>query len=185
MQRLLPAGAGKQGWRGPCQAADLARPPLQVIVEKAERSRHPRHRQEEVRALQPASLAAGRRPRGGGPSALHPLCRYLVPADLTVGQFVYVIRKRIKVSPEKAIFMFVKNVLPPTGGSAFLLRCLHATQVPLRGGGLSPALAAAALMSDVYEDHKDDDGFLYITYSGGEHLWPALVIRCRPRAPAP
>ena len=43
------------------------------------------------------------------------VCRYLVPADLTVGQFVYVIRKRIKVSPEKAIFMFVKNVLPPTG----------------------------------------------------------------------
>ena len=38
-----------------------------------------------------------------------------MPADLTVGQFVYVIRKRIKVSPEKAIFMFVKNVLPPTG----------------------------------------------------------------------
>jgi hypothetical protein len=24
----------------------------------------------------------------------------------------------------------------------------------------------AALMSSVYEDHKDDDGFLYITYSG-------------------
>lgn len=38
-----------------------------------------------------------------------------MPADLTVGQFVYVIRKRIRVSPEKAIFMFVKNVLPPTG----------------------------------------------------------------------
>jgi GABA(A) receptor-associated protein len=32
-----------------------------------------------------------------------------------VGQFVYVIRKRIKLSPEKAIFIFVKNVLPPTG----------------------------------------------------------------------
>jgi Autophagy protein Atg8 ubiquitin like len=42
-----------------------------------------------------------------------------VPADLTVGQFVYVIRKRIKVSPEKAIFMFVKNVLPPTGAVRF------------------------------------------------------------------
>eukprot|EP00882_Tetradesmus_deserticola_P000857 GHRQ01000931.1.p1 GENE.GHRQ01000931.1~~GHRQ01000931.1.p1 ORF type:complete len:137 (+),score=56.87 GHRQ01000931.1:206-616(+) len=64
--------------------------------------------------------------------------KYLVPSDLTVGQFVYVIRKRIKLSPEKAIFIFVKNVLPPT----------------------------AALMSSVYEDHKDEDGFLYITYSG-------------------
>lgn len=41
--------------------------------------------------------------------------RYLVPADLTVGQFVYVIRKRIKLSAEKAIFIFVDNALPPTG----------------------------------------------------------------------
>lgn len=39
--------------------------------------------------------------------------KYLVPADLTVGQFVYVIRKRIKLSPEKAIFIFVDEVLPP------------------------------------------------------------------------
>jgi hypothetical protein len=64
--------------------------------------------------------------------------RYLVPNDLTVGQFVYVIRKRIRVSPEKAIFMFVGNVLPPS----------------------------AALIGDIYSDHKDPDGFLYITYSG-------------------
>lgn len=45
--------------------------------------------------------------------------RYLVPADLTVGQFVYVIRKRIKLSSEKAIFIFVDNVLPPTGKGEF------------------------------------------------------------------
>ncbi|XWS12843.1 hypothetical protein CRYUN_Cryun37aG0125300 [Craigia yunnanensis] len=32
--------------------------------------------------------------------------KYLVPADLTVGQFVYVVRKRIKLSAEKAIFVF-------------------------------------------------------------------------------
>lgn len=53
-------------------------------------------------------------------------CRYLVPADLTVGQFVYVIRKRIKLSAEKAIFIFVDNVLPPTGKytSTFLANCL-------------------------------------------------------------
>lgn len=47
-------------------------------------------------------------------------CRYLVPADLTVGQFVYVIRKRIKLSAEKAIFIFVDNVLPPTGDYAYI-----------------------------------------------------------------
>ncbi|CAJ0915905.1 7989_t:CDS:2 [Entrophospora sp. SA101] len=64
--------------------------------------------------------------------------KYLVPADLTVGQFVYVIRKRIKLSSEKAIFIFVGEVLPPT----------------------------AALMSNVYEEYKDKDGFLYVTYSG-------------------
>eukprot|EP00947_MAST-08B_sp_MAST-8B-sp1_P004201 g4201.t1 len=64
--------------------------------------------------------------------------KYLVPKDLTVGQFVYVIRKRIKLSPEKAIFIFINNVLPPT----------------------------AMLMSEVYADKKDEDGFLYITYSG-------------------
>lgn len=51
---------------------------------------------------------------------------------MTVGQFVYVIRKRIKLSPEKAIFIFVDEVLPPT----------------------------AALMSSIYEEHKDEDGYV-------------------------
>ncbi|CAH8269302.1 unnamed protein product [Arabidopsis lyrata] len=64
--------------------------------------------------------------------------KYLVPADLTVGQFVYVIRKRIQLSSEKAIFIFVDNVLPPTG----------------------------AMMSTIYEEKKQEDGFLYVTYSG-------------------
>ena len=54
------------------------------------------------------------------------------------GQFVYVIRKRIKLAPEKAIFIFVDEVLPPT----------------------------AAFMAQVYEEYKDEDGFLYVTYSG-------------------
>jgi hypothetical protein len=30
----------------------------------------------------------------------------------------------------------------------------------------APACFAAALMSAIYEEHKDDDGFLYMTYSG-------------------
>jgi len=64
--------------------------------------------------------------------------KYLVPADLTVGQFQYVIRKRIKLAPEKALFVFCANTIPPT----------------------------ASLMSTVYEEQKDEDGFLYVQYSG-------------------
>ena len=39
-------------------------------------------------------------------------------ADLTVGQFIYVIRKRIKLPPERALFIFANNVIPPTGALA-------------------------------------------------------------------
>ena len=35
--------------------------------------------------------------------------KYLVPSDLTVAQFVYVVRKRVKLAPEKAIFIFVNS----------------------------------------------------------------------------
>ncbi|CAF1873146.1 unnamed protein product [Brassica napus] len=43
-----------------------------------------------------------------------------------------------KKNSEKAIFIYVDNVLPPTG----------------------------EILSSVYEEEKDEDGFLYITYSG-------------------
>ena len=64
--------------------------------------------------------------------------KFLVPTDLTVGQFMYVIRKRIKLSPEVSIFLFVNDAMVP----------------------------CSELMSKAYEEHKDDDGFLYIKYSG-------------------
>jgi GABA(A) receptor-associated protein len=64
--------------------------------------------------------------------------KFLVPLDLTVGQFKYVIRKRIHLTPEKAIFIFVNNNLPPV----------------------------SELMRNLYNQHKDEDGFLYVMYSG-------------------
>lgn len=71
-----------------------------------------------------------------------------MPVDLTVGQFVYVIRKRIKLPSEKAIFIFVNDILPPT----------------------------AALISTIYEEHKDEDGFLYVLYSGENTFGVKLAI---------
>lgn len=64
--------------------------------------------------------------------------KFLVPGDLTVGQFVYVIRKRLKLPPEKAIFIFVDNRLP----------------------------LISELMSSLHKNYKDADGFVYISYSG-------------------
>ena len=34
--------------------------------------------------------------------------KYLVPIDFTIGQFMYVIRKRMKMKPENAIFCVIK-----------------------------------------------------------------------------
>ena len=72
--------------------------------------------------------------------------KYLVPSDLTVAQFQYVIRKRIQLDADQAIFIFVETMekgrkthtLPPTSDS----------------------------MLSTYNQYKDDDGFLYVTYHG-------------------
>ena len=37
--------------------------------------------------------------------------KFLVPSDLTMGQFQYVIRKRLTLTPDKALFIFVNGVL--------------------------------------------------------------------------
>ena len=65
--------------------------------------------------------------------------KYLVPKDLRLADFMYVIRKRMKLSPEKSIFLFVgENNLAP----------------------------CSALLGLLYDQYKDKDGFLYVTYNG-------------------
>ncbi|TNN16646.1 Gamma-aminobutyric acid receptor-associated protein isoform 1 [Schistosoma japonicum] len=39
--------------------------------------------------------------------------KYLVPSDLTVGQFYFLIRTRIQLKPEEALFFFVEDIIPP------------------------------------------------------------------------
>merc|ERR1711924_323897 len=65
--------------------------------------------------------------------------KYLVPSELTVAQFQYVVRKRLRLPAEQAMFLFFDGGLP------------SANSVPL---------------TQLYNDHKDQDGFLYVTYSG-------------------
>ena len=62
--------------------------------------------------------------------------KYLAPSDLSVGNFMYVIRKRIKLKPEKSLYLFFNNKLLPVN----------------------------ILLGSAYDKHKDDDGFLYIKY---------------------
>ncbi|TPX32419.1 hypothetical protein SmJEL517_g04466 [Synchytrium microbalum] len=64
--------------------------------------------------------------------------KFLCPGEITVGQFQAVLRKRLKLNADTALFLYVKNVLPPV----------------------------SAELSHVYQDHKDADGFLYVVYAG-------------------
>jgi len=64
--------------------------------------------------------------------------KYLVPKELTVSQFLSIIRKRIKVPSNVAIFLLVDNTIPST--------CTD--------------------MSTLYDNYQNEDGFLYCVYTG-------------------
>lgn len=62
--------------------------------------------------------------------------KYITPRDLTLMQLQQIIRKRIRFPPEKALFMFINNKMYPI----------------------------TSLIGSIYDDNKDPDGFLYVTY---------------------
>lgn len=64
--------------------------------------------------------------------------KFLVPNDITVGQFQYIIRKRIQLQPEVALFFYINNIIPSTNST----------------------------MGQIYNEYKNDDNFLYIIYQG-------------------
>ena len=63
--------------------------------------------------------------------------KFLTPSDLTLGQFIYVIRKRIKLESDAALFFFINDKMFPV----------------------------TTLVSTLYNDEKDADGFLYMQYA--------------------
>ena len=62
--------------------------------------------------------------------------KYLVGFDLTVGQFMSVIRKRMYLKPELALYIFINGSIPSN----------------------------STILQNLFLDYKDDDGFLYINY---------------------
>jgi GABA(A) receptor-associated protein len=63
--------------------------------------------------------------------------KYLVPCDMSLGQFMYVIRKRMPLLSEEALFFIIGNTISSSSLS----------------------------MAQLYEYHKDPDGYLYIQYT--------------------
>ena len=63
--------------------------------------------------------------------------KYLVPYDITLGQFMYIIRQRLKLHPDEAMFLFVNNKM----------------------------MSISQTIMNIYYYEKDPDGFLYIKYS--------------------
>jgi len=64
--------------------------------------------------------------------------KYLVPKDLTMSQFHYIIKKYISVKPEQAIFLFTKN---------------------------NSLVNSSKSIAEIYKEHKSEDEFLYFIYS--------------------
>lgn len=62
--------------------------------------------------------------------------KYITPRDLTMLQLQQIIRKRVRFPAEKALFMFVNNKMFPI----------------------------TSMVGNIYDDNKDSDGFLYVTY---------------------
>ena len=64
--------------------------------------------------------------------------RYLVPNDLTIGQLQYVIRKRLSLSSDKGLFLFVNKTIMNTN---------------------------TMIISAYQSEQCKEDGFLYVVYS--------------------
>tara|TARA_B100000902_G_C27119105_1_gene817696 strand:- start:258 stop:578 length:321 start_codon:yes stop_codon:yes gene_type:complete len=63
--------------------------------------------------------------------------KYIVPKEMNFTNFIYIIRKRINLSSEKAIFITINDKLCPSNDT----------------------------IGEIYDNYKNEDGFLYMNYS--------------------
>jgi len=64
--------------------------------------------------------------------------KYLVPMDITIGQFIFIIRRKIRLNENKALFLFFND---------------------------NTSVSNTLTINECYNIHKNKDGFLYCTYS--------------------
>jgi GABA(A) receptor-associated protein len=64
--------------------------------------------------------------------------KFIIPNNITVGKFLYEIRKSIPMNQEQGLIIFIGEIIPPT----------------------------SSLMANIYYRHKSEDEFLYVTYTG-------------------
>lgn len=67
--------------------------------------------------------------------------KFLVPQEITMSQFVTIIRNRMKLGCNQAFYLLVNN---------------------------RSMLSLSKTLAEVYNEHKDEDGFLYVTYASQE-----------------
>lgn len=72
--------------------------------------------------------------------------KFLIPDEMTVGQFMFIVRKRLTLNEAQALFLFVE-----------------ATNAD---GDRSQILAKSSdKVASLYEQYQDTDSFLYIVYT--------------------
>ena len=64
--------------------------------------------------------------------------KFLMQSNVTIGQFLYIIRSKIKLDASQSLFLFIDNSHIPT---------------------------TSISIGEVFEKYGDQDGFLYMTYS--------------------
>ena len=73
--------------------------------------------------------------------------KFLVPNSITAAQFIYVIRKKIVIPSQQALFLYVNNTI----------------------------ISGNTRMIEIGNKHIDNDGFIYIKYSG-ENCFGSLAV---------
>ena len=62
--------------------------------------------------------------------------KFLVPCDITIGQFLQILRKRMELKSEMGLYIFVNKTIP----------------------------SMTTLIGELYKEHRDKDEFLYLSF---------------------